>query len=265
MFSALLRTKSRDAAGRIKPQTQLTIEAIQAMIAEDEAAVAAAEAELRATALDASLINDPFPARGHLDRLREAQDRLEVHRHALAAANEAEEQRKRAAIAAARESAIRAGRQQIALLAKELAGIEVALTNLVQRSARAEDIARTLARVLPAEQPYHELSLLVSANALSREIATELNRVSGLHHGHPAVSKRAAPGAGWPLGFDPEALQPLSVRLTTKLVDHLNSICGKTSQPKPLALPPPEPKVEPPVKDTAPDPASASVVIAQLP
>src|ERR1051325_9277733 len=114
MFSALLRTKSRDSAGRIKPQTQLTIEAIQAMIAEDEAAVAAAEAELRATALDASLINDPFPARGHLDRMREAQDRLEVHRHALAAANEAEEQRKRAAIAAARESAIRAGRQQIA-------------------------------------------------------------------------------------------------------------------------------------------------------
>ena len=76
--------KSRDSAGRIKPQTQLTIEAIQAMIAEDEAAVAAAEAELRSTALDASLINDPFPARGHLDRLREAQDRLEVHRHALA-------------------------------------------------------------------------------------------------------------------------------------------------------------------------------------
>jgi hypothetical protein len=125
---------------------------------------------------------------------------------------------------------------------------EAAYANLVCSYARCLDIAETARRVLPDDPDFVDFGRHLAAPRIAEEFKAELNRVSGLTFGNPALhplnSAKLAPGAMWPTWFQPEDVAPLAERFFGKLIGYFNALVGTPSPPKSEPVASLEPPVE---------------------
>jgi hypothetical protein len=247
-----------------------TVEVVRQKLETAEAEEIVAEGALRASALEAALSDDPALAtarrRENLNRAREA---VELYRHALVAAEEAERQAVAKAQAALRASQNRAIRQKVGAMVKAAARYQEATAECVSAYREMVAAGDAVKRLLPAG--FHDFAVAVSTPALDRFCLAELGRVGAEHPLDQA--NPIAPNAEWyhpdvPHGSTVKQLSPLADRLKDRLLQNYRHLVGAAPPPIPIPVADPEPRRNKPALPAVPDleptpPAEPSMAVWQ--
>jgi hypothetical protein len=221
-----------------RSKQQADVETLRVKIAEAEKSLAVAEADLAEKALSAALTSDPHPAAGQLQKVREATDRLEVLRRALAAAERLEADRKREATQAVRASQNRAIAQHVGRAIRAAQKYQAAVENEASAFDELMEIAATVDKLVPSGDETMRLAGL-NYRQIKALCFDERCRVGSSNPNDPQ-SRAGLPGTEYRLGFHALTEDPLPAKIEKKLKGALAILIGRTEK-----LPEPPQAAEP--------------------
>jgi hypothetical protein len=222
------------------------VEVIKAKLAQCQADIEAAEADLRRVSVSAVLGDDPGTARDAVTRLRDLRAHHELLQTALQAALDAEAHARAVAEARQHAAQVRSLQQHLGRLDREAADLSTALANAQDHYTRLLDAAEsTRAALLPSMAAAGIPNLLLPAH-VQRLTRIELHRVS--QH-DPARIMERPPGLG-------EFERPSDGRITP-LCETVAGIVGNIRAR--LKTPPPKTQAPQPAPTQPVSSAQASV------